>query len=665
VATVPRPPTGSGLPLGAPPARRARAEMALRRPDGGWAPRLTEVLVLAVALALALYLRLSGWFGVMRVDSFNYVDVAMGLLRGEAVFDDAHLVMLVQAIRLTVDLPLVPIFALFGADERTATIWPLLCSLGSVALVFAVGRRLGGPSVGALAALIMAAYPIEVLYATQLLPDAVLPCAVLLVVLTYLRAEERRAVGGFALAGVALGVAYYARLNAPVVLLFLLIGSAARRRLGRAQLAMLPTFLVVVALGELLFFLNGGVPLYGIWRTLYVSSINPEFRSPNLAPVFAGMLWNHPLFRTWTMALPVALAGLVALRPRRWWLAPLWLATTYVYLEWLSQWPVVSLPEKGDRMLTILSAPLALTIALAAGTALARVPWAGARGALLLLAVGLAVPTLALPGLRQVPLERLAYWDWRGRALHELADGVAALPAGPVYFVNDWRAWVALYRGYPAASLRPGGPPRAARLATGEAATLLRVRQDDSLMVLDARDAYVVQDLGVMLRRPQAWRPVGRVGAQTTIWYAPPEVDERRWVVHLEPELFDAVRPDQDEALAGLVGWGSYSQPAYSRGKAAIAKDVGARMTRQIPPLPAGRLALTVQVHDYGGARNRVALTLNGARVDLAWGEPTAGARALGVSVRTDRAGGEIALELVERGQPYAIVDAIDVEPEP
>src|SRR5207253_6540500 len=117
----------------------------------------------------------------------------------------------------------------------------------------------------------------------------------------------------------------------------------------------------------------------------------------------------------------------VALRPRRWWVAPLWLATTYAYLEWLSQWPSVSLPEKGDRMLTILSAPLALTIALAAAALLARVPWASVRGALLLLSVGAAVPLLALPGLRQVPLERLAYWDWRGKAVHELADGVAAL----------------------------------------------------------------------------------------------------------------------------------------------------------------------------------------------------------------------------------------------
>src|SRR5207253_10463551 len=124
--------------------------------------------------------------------------------------------------------------------------------------------------------LILAVYPLEVLYATQLLPDAVLPCAVLVAVVAYLRADDRPTLGGFALAGAALGLAYYARLNAPVVLLFLLTYSALRRRLGRAQLAMLPALVAVVALGELLFFANGGRPLFGIGRTLYLPSVNPD-----------------------------------------------------------------------------------------------------------------------------------------------------------------------------------------------------------------------------------------------------------------------------------------------------------------------------------------------------------------------------------------------------
>jgi hypothetical protein len=594
-------------------------------------------------------------------------------------------------VRLTVELPLVPIFSVFGLNERTATIWPLLCSLGSVLLTYLVGRRLGGPPVGFLAGTIVAVYPLEVLYATQLLPDAMLPCFVLLSVLLYLRADDlcvqparssaltpptpltpsrvcgNSLAGAFLLAGAALGLAYYARLNAPVVLLFLLPYSLLRRRLGLAHLWLLPGFLAVVLAGELLFLAHSGVPLWGIRRQAAIAGSNPEFtRAAGWAhfTVFARMLWTHPLFATWTRLLLASLPVLVWLRPRRWWVGPLWLAATYAYLEVLSQWPAVSLPEKGDRMLSILSAPLAVTIAMAASVLLERVRGATPRAALAFGIAGLAVPYVVQPGLRQLPRERLAYDQWRGTFLHQMAAAVASLPRGPVYFVNDWRTWVNLYAGYAPDVLRAGGPARALRVADGTTMPLERVRQDATLMVLDARDAYVLHDVGVMLRRPIGWTPVAQVGPTTSIFYAPPDVDERRWVVHLEPELFDGVTPDQDGALETLTGWGSYSQPSYSRGKAAIARVVGARMTRSIPPLPAGDLRLAVRVYSYGAGTNRVAIGLNGAERVATWGGGAAGQLTVDVPIRTERAGGELFLEVREKGQAYAIVDAIDVTPD-
>jgi 4-amino-4-deoxy-L-arabinose transferase-like glycosyltransferase len=409
----------------------------------GWA-------LLLAALTIGAYLRLTNYFGVMRVDSFNYVDVALALLRQEPIFDDAHLAIVVHAVRLTLILPMVPIFLLLGADERSATLWPLLCSLGSIALSWLIGRRLGGRLVGALSALIVAVYPIEVLLATQLLPDAVLACFVLVAVYAYMRADEPDEIGSvqrFALAGGALGLAYYARINAPVVLLFLLAYSAVRRRISVGLLGLAIGFLSVLALGELLFYLNGGVPLFGLTRHLRIVGVNPEFtRAPDWT-AFVRMLWNNPLFRPWTLALVASLLPLMLLRPRRWWVGPLWLASTLLYLDVLSQWPTVSLPEKGDRMLTILAAPLALTIAMGAAAAVGRVPWATARGGLIVALAAAAVPLVALPGLRPIPAERQAFVEWRGRYVRQLADAVGALPRGDVQLVNDWRAWIALYRG--------------------------------------------------------------------------------------------------------------------------------------------------------------------------------------------------------------------------
>jgi hypothetical protein len=113
-----------------------------------------------------------------------------------------------------------------------------------------------------------------------------------------------------------------------------------------------------------------------------------------------------------------------------------------------------------------------------------------------------------------------------------------------------------------------------------------------------------------------------------------------------------------------MPGWGSYSQPAYSRGKAAIARVGGARMSRVVPPLPAGDLRLKLRVYDYGGGgQNLIAVTLNDARTEVAWGSPEPGIKELTIPIAPSRGGGDLQIELLARGQSYAIVDAIDVLP--
>jgi hypothetical protein len=621
----------------------------LRAAGAGRLLRLIEPASLIGVLALALYLRWSHLFGVMRVDSFNYVDVAMAMLRGEPVYTDTNSGLLLHSVRLAVVLPLAAAFRLFGANESTAVLWPLLCSVGSVVLVYLVARPLVGAPGGIAAAAIVALNPLEIVYATQLLPDAVLPCVLLLTVWLFLGERYR-------LAGAALAVAYFARLNAPVILLFLLPYAALARRPARPLLGLAVGFLAVLALGELVYVLNGGVVGFGLTQQLRPLRDVSDFSTPLTADrltLFSRMLWSAPLFGPWTRAFLAAAGLLLLLRPPRWWVGPLWFAALFLYLELLSQWPLLSLPEKGDRMLSILAGPIALTIA----AALARLRWAGVAAAVVL------VPVLVLPALRPVPAEKARFWEFRGRFVHQLAADVAALPRGPIWFGNDWRAWVALYLGYPEESLRPGGPARAARLASGSPATLESLRPELSENAARVRDAYVVADPGVPMLRPDAWQEVGGSG-NFRFYHVPAALDAGRWVLRLEPELFDAVKPDQDRALAQLTGWGSYSQRMYSRDKAAIGKEAGARMTVGVPSIAPGRYDLRVRVYDYGtGAENRVAVTLNGARGEIAWSAPAAGVHEVSLSLRSETDGGELAVELLARGQPYVIVDAIEIRP--
>lgn len=114
---------------------------------------------------------------------------------------------------------------------------------------------------------------------------------------------------GVGLAGAALGVAFYARVNAPALLLFLLPYAALRGPLD--------------------------------WRYLWLPA--------GLAAVVA-----------------LAIGALILLwrRPTSWWVGPLWFGAVFAYLEVLSQVPFTTISEKTERYITMLGPPLAVTVAM-------------------------------------------------------------------------------------------------------------------------------------------------------------------------------------------------------------------------------------------------------------------------------------------------------------
>jgi hypothetical protein len=490
---------------------------------------------LALVLALALYIRWVNYVGVLRPDSFSYIDTALGILRNEEVFTDARAGVVIHAVRLAIVLPLAAVYAALGATEGTSVLWPLACSLGSVGLGFLVGRRIAGPAVGLLTALILALYPLEVMYATQLLPDAVQPFLMLLTTYLYLRGEDAdlgscRARRRFELAGAALGAAYLARLTSPVLLLFLLPYSLLRGTLTRQHAWMALGFVAVLVVAECVFFAYGGIPAYGITR-----QAAPAFGSAReLAPPaqidqfvkLTGMLLLRPYLRGWTAAFLLALATLLWLRPPRWWVGPLWLGALLAYLDVLSQVPVRSLPDKDDRFLTILAAPLALTIAMSVATLVTRVrrPAWRVTGAA---AAGIAATMLlVVPGLRAAEAERRTLEAWSGSVPRGIAATLAELPSADVHLtIREWPAPVTLYLGYAPPSLTPGGPARSADMGATGSRKPAALRYVDlnpySGQAIGVAEGYVLHDEQWGLTVPPQWALLGRLPPSTVLYYAP------------------------------------------------------------------------------------------------------------------------------------------------
>ena len=329
------------------------------------------------------------------------------------------------------------LFRLFGASDATAVAWPLAGSLLAVVAAYLVGRDLVSRRVGLIAAALVAVAPLEVLLATRLRPDAIMPGLVALAVWCALRARRsavplRWAAGAGLLLGAGWSVRESALVMAPIVL-------AAGWGAGRRALAAGAAGLAAVPLGAAaVFAAAGGSPL-----------------SPLLGAGEAGE-WHDPIAR-WSLdgsylgqairgagrpgtllflALPVlAVAGVALLLrgDRRALLPAGWLALAAAYLEFGT---LVNL-DKPVRFLTLCTIPAALLVALALS------PQRGLRPAFAaLVPVGVAV--VAVMALAPMPGREHRADDvfLAGRVAGALRD----LPRAPV-LAEDY-TWWSTFRAY-------------------------------------------------------------------------------------------------------------------------------------------------------------------------------------------------------------------------
>jgi 4-amino-4-deoxy-L-arabinose transferase-like glycosyltransferase len=323
---------------------------------------LQGALALGAVLLGALALRVWAFGGVsfgLGDDDGRYVAVAQNLAHGDLPHGAAEWF----GTRVVFLWPVAGLFRLLGADDAVAVAWPLLGSLVSVVAAYLLGRDMVSRRVGLLAAGIVAAAPLEVLMATRLRPDAMMPGLVAMGVWCAYRARGRTrwAFAAGALLGAAWSVRESALVMAPVLVA---AGWPAGRRALRAGLLGLGSVLGAVAL---LFTALGQGPL----RPLIGTAEAGEWHDPvarwsldgsYLAALVRGAADGRSVL---VLALPVVAtaAGVLLWRGDRRARLPLgWLALAALYLE------VGTLPNlaKPTRFLTLCTIPAALLVATAA-----------------------------------------------------------------------------------------------------------------------------------------------------------------------------------------------------------------------------------------------------------------------------------------------------------
>lgn len=168
--------------------------------NGPGATTAADRLALAGLLTIALAIRLAFYTGFFGSDEVTYVANAYRLLDG-----DWQVSSYVGSNRYGMNLPLAAMAFLFGRHEMIANAYPLLCSLGEVALVFHFGRQLLGLRAAVLAALLLALLPLHAHYAGRPMADAPLALMITASFLFFWHGERNGDGRSFVIAGLAAG----------------------------------------------------------------------------------------------------------------------------------------------------------------------------------------------------------------------------------------------------------------------------------------------------------------------------------------------------------------------------------------------------------------------------------------------------------------------------
>jgi Dolichyl-phosphate-mannose-protein mannosyltransferase len=320
---------------------------------------LTAILSLAILLRLIFFVGFVNDYGE---ETIHLQDV-FRVVHGEplASFDHLHEgefshhgidMADLYKFRVLVTLPPAFIMRTLGVGDFTLALWFLFCSLASVCLVYCLGARVYSHSTGCIAAVILATFPLDVIWSSRICADVVITFFFLACLTLLAGAESDTVVHGswrFLAAGAVWGVAYLAKITAVVILpLFILL--AWRKGGFRKAVELVSGFALVLLLENAFYYVWTGVPFVH-WQTarggvennaLHVFPMELSFSMGPLSyyayrPVFfymrallTGRFDPVLVSAAWGW---IGLSGLLLSVRQRRWMIPLSFGYLFVYFE--------------------------------------------------------------------------------------------------------------------------------------------------------------------------------------------------------------------------------------------------------------------------------------------------------------------------------------------
>jgi hypothetical protein len=237
-----------------------------------------------------LAIRLLFFTGMALGDDVFYGTQAVALAEGRWPPEPLH-----WHTRMGLVVPTAVFVKCFGLHPGAFVLLPLAASTLSVGICFLVAKSLVDRRTAWLAAILYAAFPLEVIYSTHLFPDVVVGLFSTLSVWYWIRALRRDQARDYFWSGTFFALGYLCRetiiLQGPIYLaLWGLAGRLRRPRL--AWVFLMP--LAVLFLEGAVYAATTGSALYR-WHAMQAQHRNPEALEVMAAPMSGGNYWTDPL----------------------------------------------------------------------------------------------------------------------------------------------------------------------------------------------------------------------------------------------------------------------------------------------------------------------------------------------------------------------------------
>ena len=170
--------------------------------------------VFIALLALATLLRIAFFNGPLGSDDLVYLGRSVQIAQGDWASATYN-----GALRYGFNIPAGFFIYLFGINIIAANLWPLICSVAEVAAVYFLAFRLWGRRAALYGGLILAFMPLHVASATRIHADPVVAFFLTLSFFSFYFAEHYRSRWLYFLAGIAMGLVFWAKELAVVTLL--------------------------------------------------------------------------------------------------------------------------------------------------------------------------------------------------------------------------------------------------------------------------------------------------------------------------------------------------------------------------------------------------------------------------------------------------------------